>query len=265
MTTTLTFAYGANMSVVALRRKGVRPTRSTVSKLLDAELALRVPLFAPFRGHVADVRARAGEVLYGVLHEVPTSALPTIDEWEGAGWMYEAVERPVLDGTALREARMYVARPEFVGEEGPCSTRYRDLLLEGALEAGLPVEAQDRIRSLDVLPPVDEWPACLRARSVAPSQPPARWFEVAGAVFRMDPTHRFALYLDRCWHGSSHQLTSFFLRFGSGAAEPEGRQRSWADLDPRERQSLAPFLCRMEQRFEFLGWTPRALAALGEP
>ncbi len=259
--TFLTFAYGANMSARALGAKGVVPLRSCRAWLPDAELALRIPLFPPFVGHVADVRWRPGASLPGVVHEFPATVMPKIDAWEGAGWVYDVELLDVQTSDGPVRARTYVACPEFIGDDGPCTERYHGMLMDGARESQLPDEHLERLRALPIVETPARVPGCLSSVEPAPAHPSGEWFEVAGAVFSLPPDALFAQYLRRYPPaGGVHHLTQFFLQYDA-ASEASERNVPWSELSEREQAFLGPFMWRMEQHFAFLGWTRSALGS----
>ena len=256
------FAYGANMSVSAMQAKGVTPVGSEIGLLADFELCLRIPLFAPFRGHVADLRPTPGARVHGVLHTIRAADLGPIDEWEGLGWLYDVEEREIRVQDQTHRARVYVGNVASIGADGKCTQRYLTLLVEGARAAGLPQVALDALKALETLDAIEQRPQCLSDLTPMVDTLPPRWFELAGAGFEMQPSDRFGAYLDHSWTGSKTHLTSFFLRFVPDAPRHDQPVGTWAELSATQQRGLAPFLYEAERNLRFLGWTPRALHAL---
>lgn len=255
------FAYGANMSTTAMRAKGVEVLSSRAARIHNRVRSIRVPMFAPFRGHAADLRPAPGRQVHGVLHEIRDCDLPLMDEWEGLGWLYDAEQTLVHTDAGVHPARVYVGRGDVIGGDGPCTSRYHSLLMDGALAANLPQASIDEIAAFEVLPNDLTAPRCISEDLRAPQNQPGRWFDLAGARFALPHTHRFRAYLDRCWTGSATHLTRFFLRFVSGPPPSLSADPTWFELDETQRQGLTPFLLEAERSLPFLGWSPRALQA----
>lgn len=135
------FAYGANMATdVLLRRRGLQVVESRVGHARGHRVGFverGFPLVEPaFAGLVP-----AGELdahttdAWGVLHRLPSSDLRRLDRFEGPGYVRRRVVVHDGDGEP-HEADAYLS-PRPVPGRRP-SRRYRDLLLCGARQHGLP-------------------------------------------------------------------------------------------------------------------------------
>jgi gamma-glutamylcyclotransferase (GGCT)/AIG2-like uncharacterized protein YtfP len=88
-------------------------------------------------GGAADVVRAEGEAVWGALYELPGEALRSLDEKEGEGFAYRRRELDVVLAGVSRRALAY----EVIDKEPrelPCVSQYRELLLAGARERGLP-------------------------------------------------------------------------------------------------------------------------------
>lgn len=139
------FAFGANMARrVLVERRGLVPLASEPAVLEDYALRFvqrGVPGLEPCFASVVECR---GSVVHGVLHTMHLPDLARLDRLEAS---YERVPVRVRTARGTVEATTYRARRPLRTEGRP-SSRYLGLLVEGALEHGIP----------------DAWVETLRAR-----------------------------------------------------------------------------------------------------
>ncbi len=140
------FAFGANMNErVLVERRRIHPVSAERAILLDHRFAFDAPGL-PFRERAfANVRAKAGSVVPGVLYRITASELRRLDRMEGKGVTYLRVSSPVRrdDGETVT-AWHYRARWPRPGQ--PPSRRYLGLLLEAAERWQLPEQHRLRLR-----------------------------------------------------------------------------------------------------------------------
>jgi hypothetical protein len=146
------FAYGANMATdVIAGRRGLVVLESRAGRAMGWRVGFverGLPLVEPaFAGLISDevLEARSVEArealerttteAWGVLHRVSESDLRRLDRFEGPGYLRRAVAVRDREGDVV-EAQAYTS-PRPVAGRAP-SRRYRDLLLHGAREHGLP-------------------------------------------------------------------------------------------------------------------------------
>ena len=142
----LYFAYGANMCRdVFVRRRRIVPGSAEPAWLPEHQLvfALRgIPWLEPA---FATVVPAPGEVVHGVLYAIEEADMRRLDRRESS--RYARRDMIVRTGGGEFHAQLYVARHPTPGLRP--SRRYRDLLLRGARDHGLPeawvrrLEAQD--------------------------------------------------------------------------------------------------------------------------
>jgi len=146
------FAYGANMATdVIVGRRGLVVLESRAGRAMGWRVGFverGLPLVEPaFAGLVSDevietcandareALERTTTEAWGVLHRVSENDLRRLDRFEGPGYLRRAVVVHDREGLAV-EAQAYTS-PRPVAGRAP-SRRYRDLLLHGAREHGLP-------------------------------------------------------------------------------------------------------------------------------
>jgi hypothetical protein len=142
------FAYGANMATDVIEgRRGLQVLESRAGRAIGWRVGFverGLPLVEPaFAGLVSDeMIATRSDALdrttteaWGVLHRVSESDLRRLDRFEGPGYLRRAVAVRDRGGHEV-EAQAYTS-PRPVAGRAP-SRRYRDLLLHGAREHGLP-------------------------------------------------------------------------------------------------------------------------------
>lgn len=146
------FAYGANMATdVIVGRRGLQVLESRAGRAIgwrvgfvERGLPLVEPAFAGLvseevmQAHTVEARdalERTTTEAWGVLHRVSERDLRRLDRFEGPGYQRRAITVRDRDERVV-EAQAYTS-PRPIAGRAP-SRRYRDLLLHGANEHGLP-------------------------------------------------------------------------------------------------------------------------------
>jgi gamma-glutamylcyclotransferase (GGCT)/AIG2-like uncharacterized protein YtfP len=109
---TVYLAYGSNLSVCQMRARcpGARPIARAV---LEGYALAFAGYSRRWGGPVATVVPARGARVHGLLYELPSSDLHTLDRFEGAPVAYERRVRIVLDERGhRRRAHLYVHRDE---------------------------------------------------------------------------------------------------------------------------------------------------------
>ncbi len=140
----LYFAYGSNLRASQMLRLCPGHEFLAVARLDNHRLAFTLP-DTEWQGGVADVIASEGDSVWGALYRLCEADLPPLDAYEGYDpeGPAEANEyvRRLVTVTIEREQREAEAWCYFVrapqGHVAP-SERYREALIEGATERGLP-------------------------------------------------------------------------------------------------------------------------------
>jgi hypothetical protein len=147
------FAYGSNMQSATLRgRRGVAYTRAVAARVPGWRLVLdKPPLFAIGHGFANIIPDAAAEVL-GVLFELSEADLDHVEFSEGVRiGNYDAVDLeafPLATGEPVRARSLSSARRD---ETLRPSLRYMALLIEGAIEHGLPLEYVEALRAIPAI------------------------------------------------------------------------------------------------------------------
>lgn len=143
------FAYGSNMKRTQMA--------SRTGPIRDGDEAPRLALLRGYRfGFTvrstddliyANITLSApDELVRGVLYRCGPAGMSILDDYEAG---YERRQVTVTDEAGRQyEATVYVSLPECTVEPGLPTVRYRDIVLAGAREWGLPAEYIQRIAEL---------------------------------------------------------------------------------------------------------------------
>lgn len=142
------FAYGSNMSRTQMAGR--------TGPIRDGAEAPRVALLRGYRfafsvrstDHriYANVMESSEDAVHGILYRCGEPGMKTLDRYEAG---YERRQVTVLDETGrVYEATVYVGLPQCTVEPGIPTPRYRDIVLTGAREFGLPTAYVKRIEAL---------------------------------------------------------------------------------------------------------------------
>jgi cation transport regulator ChaC len=149
------FAYGSNMqSATFCGRRGITFARAVAARAPGWQVVFDNPPIVPIgESHANLVAAPDGEA-FGVAYAVSTAALEAIDLSEGV-LIGNYVRRPVavvpLDGSTAFEAFTLVSERRDATLQP--STRYMAMLIEGALEHGLPTAYVEFLRTIPAREP----------------------------------------------------------------------------------------------------------------
>jgi len=140
------FAYGSNLSPREMETVTRHARFYALARLPDH--ALDFTRMSQRRGGgVADIVPRRGSDVWGVVYELPESALPDLDRKEGAPSAYRRTDVQVeMEPGIVEEVLTYVV----ASREGPFtpSEDYKRLLVEGARHWGLPESYQQFLESI---------------------------------------------------------------------------------------------------------------------
>ncbi len=142
------FAYGSNMSRAQMAGR--------TGPIREGDAAPRVALLRGYRfGFTvrstdnriyANVEVSPADVVHGVLYRCGESGMQVLDRYEAG---YQRRQVTVTDETGREyEATVYVGLPQCTVEPGKPTERYRDIVLQGAREFGLPEAYVARIEEL---------------------------------------------------------------------------------------------------------------------
>lgn len=143
--TSLVFAYGSNMCSGRFRDYKVKPIGPGRAAKLE-RFSLSFKKRSTDKSGKATVSPCSSAYVWGVLYEIPTDELVTLDNGE-RGYIRDTVTVLVEDSTVT--AWMYVAeRPDESAQLLPYSW-YKRFLVEGAREHGLPSEYIERLEAIN--------------------------------------------------------------------------------------------------------------------
>ena len=151
------FAYGSNMQTATFRgRRGIEFHRALPMRAPGWRLVLDKPPLVPIGESFANIVRDAGAEVLGVAYEVSADALQTIDLTEGVligNYQRCAIEVLPLaadDGEPLAAFTLVSDRHDSALRP---STRYLGLLIEGAIEHGLPSAYVEFLRGIPACAP----------------------------------------------------------------------------------------------------------------
>jgi hypothetical protein len=146
------FAYGSNMQSATLRgRRGIEYARALPGRALGWRLVIDKPSLFGIAGAYANIIEDPQASTYGVLFDVSEDDLAHIELTEGVAIenyrrVVVAVESLAADGSdALQAYSLSSDRRDLSNRP---TNRYMSLLIEGALEHGLPAEHVDYLRGI---------------------------------------------------------------------------------------------------------------------
>ena len=138
------FAYGANMHDSVLTRRGVRSLNAMPGVLEGYKRTLQMPGIRFAEPRFATLIESSRSRVHGVVHEMTGDDLLLLDRYE---LNQERFEVQIQSAETTVSATAY--RSRLLVEPGPCSRRYKRLMIEGARDHGLPEEA---IAELTLIP-----------------------------------------------------------------------------------------------------------------
>jgi len=90
-----------------------------------------------------------GDIVFGVLFEIDPADLPKLHEAEGSGYRCEWLE--AMQDSDEHEALIYIPVSDSIDDSLRPYTWYKDLVMAGAEEHGLPSDYIDRIRQVPAI------------------------------------------------------------------------------------------------------------------
>jgi gamma-glutamylcyclotransferase len=143
------FGYGSNMNRGIFEgRRGMRPTKAQPALLEDYRLCFNLAIGPGERG-VANPEARAGAYTWGVLYLITVEQSEHLDRTEGVPRAYRRVPvSAIVYGSEQIAAFTY--QSDKIGLGRKPSPRYIALLIEGAVQHGLPPGYLRYLRSFEL-------------------------------------------------------------------------------------------------------------------
>jgi len=149
------FAYGSNMQRATFcGRRGITCSRAVAAQAPGWRVVFDKPPLVPIGESFANLLAAPQAAAYGVAYEISPAALESIDLSEGVligNYVRTTTLVVPLGGGELVEA--FTLMSDRRDATLLPSTRYMALLIEGALEHGLPAEYVDFLRAVPAREP----------------------------------------------------------------------------------------------------------------
>jgi sulfite reductase (NADPH) flavoprotein alpha-component len=133
------FGYGSNMDLTSLRAKGVEPRTSERAVLRGWRLRFNVYHFFSHEGGVGNIEPsdHPSDVVWGVVHQCERTDLALLDAAEAYGHCYDRTEVTVHTARGEQRAITYQGMPSFLDESCRPTRRYLNIIVQGAMAAGL--------------------------------------------------------------------------------------------------------------------------------
>lgn len=253
------FGYGSNMSLTALRAKGVEPLASRPAALHGWRLRFNVQHFFRHEGGVGNIERTdiPGARVLGVLHDCPDEALAPLDATEAFGYGYDRIQVDVdADGERV-SALTYIGLPEFIDDACLPSRRYLNILVDGARRTGL---AADYLRDLmaqpihepDPVPPFVPPPGEHAVFDTAALADHPSYTALYGAVFDMTHARPLHAYLKTFFGG--RDMTLFHLkRLDSSDGSETMTDIVQGRLNDAQRSYLNGYLTEYAKEYRYVG------------
>ncbi len=244
------------MDFTSLKAKGVVPSASRAAALLGWRLVFNVEHFFRHEGGVGNIEPTGNpdDRVLGVLHCCDEADLAALDQLEAYGVGYDRVVINVETPLGTEQALAYVGLPKFVNNACLPTRRYLNILLRGAISAGLDQNYIAELRAHPVLTPTTLPPFC--------PAPTGRHFDhtgiephltvLAGSVFDMTNA-REAHSIGKDWFGGK-EVSVFHLRRMDTSDGTEQLEDVVADrLRDDQRECLNTYLHAFDEEYEYVG------------
>lgn len=186
------FGYGSNLNLASLRAKGVEPRESLRGKLPGWKLVFDVRHWFRHEGGVGNIRLSDDERdrVEGLVHHCDDHHLALLDTLESYGVGYDRIEVEVETDLGPVKALTYLGLPAHFDPACLPTQRYLNIVLQGAVSAGLHPSYLERLRAQPVLPlkdypPFEHPPEPLAWFDSASLAQHPQYTALAGAVFDM--------------------------------------------------------------------------------
>jgi gamma-glutamylcyclotransferase len=137
------FAYGSNMLTERLKQRCSRAEALGLAQVQNYDLSFS-KVSKDGSGKATLVKANDG-VVYGVLFRIPKSERPALDEAEGPGYQRDDKFAVVRSDGSKIIASAYLAEPAAANKNLRPYVWYRELIITGAKQHGLPEHYQESL------------------------------------------------------------------------------------------------------------------------
>jgi hypothetical protein len=144
------FGYGSNMhSSIFVERRQMRPLAIRCGRLDDHRISFNLPIGPGERG-VANIEPQPGARTWGVLYLLTPEECGRLDRTEGVHLgVYDRIAVTAVAGNGER-VPAFTYRSSWTREGRKPSARYLRLLVDGAIEKGLPSEYVRFLEAFDL-------------------------------------------------------------------------------------------------------------------
>jgi len=126
------FAYGSNMSVSRMIKRGVTPLSRSHGILNDYVLKFNKKS-SKGDWSFANIEESEGDVVEGIIFEISESHLEKLDKFEGAPLHYRREKINVISESKKIECITYIAQEDYILEGLNPTNDYMKFLIEGSL------------------------------------------------------------------------------------------------------------------------------------
>lgn len=256
------FGYGSNINLTSLRAKGVEPRWSQRATLHGWKLLFNVQHWFRHEGGVGNIQPsdRSADRVQGLVHACEDGDLALLDAVESYGVGYDRIEVELETARGPLRALTYVGLPSYLNDSCRPTRRYLNILLKGAVEAGLDgayIEALRRhpVHAELAYPPFEHpaGPLPVFDRSSLADHP--RHTALAGAVFDMSCARPRLHCLWDLFGG--RDMTLFYLK----RLDSSDGSETLADIEEGRiseagRSYLNAYLHAYDEEFRYIGRYP---------
>ncbi|HSF46153.1 MAG TPA: gamma-glutamylcyclotransferase family protein [Chitinophagaceae bacterium] len=252
------FGYGSNINLISLKAKGVEPDSSEWGMIPGWRLKFNVQHWFRHEGGVGNIEPTADESNHveGMLHTCEDRYLANLDTMEAYGVGYDRILVDVTTRKGTVKAFAYVGLPDQINEQCLPSRRYLNIIIKGAMEAGLSEEYIERLRMHPVHIPED-YPEYIipKVGTVFNADSLAHhpyYTAVAGAVFDMSKARK---QLECLWDLFGGKDTTLFhlRRLDSSNGTETLEDVIHGRISEQGKNYLNAYLHEYNREFRFIG------------
>ncbi|MFN0189989.1 MAG: gamma-glutamylcyclotransferase family protein [Bacteroidia bacterium] len=253
------FGYGSNLNLISLKAKGVIPLDSEVGVLRGWKLKFNVKHWFRHEGGVGNIEPsnNPDDVVEGLLHECKDEELSSLDAMEAKGVGYDRIEVLVETKNGFKNAFTYVGLPAFIDNSCLPTTRYLNILIQGAEVSGLGTEYLNVLRNhpthkMDDYPPFEfpSKPLTLFTTKTLAACPYLT--AIAGAVFDMKGARKELESAASLFGGKDTTLFHLKRHDSSNGSETLEHIRN-DQIHPSGKQYLNAYLHEYAREFVYVG------------
>ncbi len=253
------FGYGSNLNLTSLRAKGVAPHSSEPATLHGWRLLFNVHHWFRHEGGVGNIHPSEspGDHVQGLVHLCEDEHLPLLDAVESYGVGYDRIEVEAQTTDGPRRALTYVGLPSYLDDRCLPTQRYLNILVKGAVSAGLDPAYIEKLRRHPVHPEKD-YPPFRHPPGAAPvfnhdtlTRHP-RYTALAGAVF--DMTHaRPDLHCLHDFFGGKDMTLFHLRRLDTSDGSETLDDVKYGRISTAGRNYLNAYLHEYDAEFRYVG------------